>query len=83
MRSQLRLADLADIASGTAFANLTSGLTAGELVNQGSGFSIETVAGRDKLVIANAGTYLVTGSAQWRYRRINLREPPEVCSERE
>ena len=56
------LADLADIASGTAFANLTSGLTAGELVNQGSGFTIETAASRDQVVIANAGTYLVTGS---------------------
>ena len=56
------LADLADIASGTAFANLTSGLTAGELVNQGSGFTVETAASRDQVVIANAGTYLVTGS---------------------
>ena len=56
------LADLADIASGTAFANLTSGLTAGELVNQGSGFTVETAASRDQLVIANAGTYLVTGA---------------------
>ena len=53
------LADIADIASGTAFANLTSGLTAGELVNQGSGFTVETAASRDQLVVANAGTYLV------------------------
>ena len=56
------LADIADIASGTAFANLTSGLTAGELVSQGSGFTVETAASRDQLVIANAGTYLVTGA---------------------
>ena len=56
------LADIADIASGTAYANLTSGLTAGELVNEGSGFTIETAASRDKLVITNAGTYLVTAS---------------------
>ena len=56
------LADIADIASGTAFANLTSGLTAGELVDQGSGFTVETAASRDQLVIANAGTYLVTGT---------------------
>ena len=56
------LADIADIASGTAFANLTSGLTAGELINEGSVFSVETVAGRDKLVLANAGTYSVTAS---------------------
>ncbi len=56
------LADIADVASGTAFANLTSGLTAGELVNQGSGFTVETAASRDQLVIANAGTYLVTGT---------------------
>ena len=56
------LADIADIASGTAFVNLTSGLTAGGLVDQGSGFTVETASGRDQLVIANAGTYLVTGT---------------------
>ena len=56
------LADIADIASGTGVSMLTSGLTAGELVNQGSGFTVETVAGRDKLVVANAGTYLVTAA---------------------
>ena len=38
------LADIANIASGTAFANLTSGLTAGELINQSSGFTVETAA---------------------------------------
>ena len=56
------LADIADIASGTAFANLTSGLTAGELVSQGSGFTVETASSRDQLVIANAGTYWVTAA---------------------
>ena len=56
------LADIADIASATAFANLTSGLTAGELVNEGSGFTVETAASRDQLVITNGGTYLVTGA---------------------
>ena len=56
------LADVADIASGTAFANLTSGLTAGKKVDQGSGFTVETAASRDQLIIVNAGTYLVTGA---------------------
>ena len=56
------LADIADIAAGTVFTNYTSGLTAGELINEGSVFTVETASSRDKLVIANAGTYLVAAA---------------------
>ena len=56
------LADIADISSGTAFANFTSGLTAGELINTGNGFTVETASSRDKLVITNGGVYSVTAS---------------------
>ena len=59
-----QLADIADIAAATVFANMTMGLTAGEQVDSGSGFTIETdaVTSRDQLVITNAGNYVVMAS---------------------
>ena len=50
------LADIASIAQATTWSNVLSGLTTGEILNIG-GFTIETVALRDAVIIATAGHY--------------------------
>ena len=75
---QATMGDIADITGETSalsldptFANITQGLTAGEVINVG-GFTVETAASRDMLVSPVAGRFLIAGhfsgtvdSGQW------------------